>query len=139
MTSLISLTIDTLTYLKQKWNSEVAELERQMAKEQKRLDARLDRQEDNTEQVSAAEQALNNAQNVLDAMIQAAVDESAIVLQQATVEALTSEYEEELQGDSNLTAEDVQLALMNIDVLGAEKGVKEERVLQVETILNNAG
>ncbi len=139
MTNLISLNIDTLTYLKQKWNSEVAELERQMAKEQKRLDARLERQEDNTEQITAAQQAMINAQNVLDAMIQAQVDQSAIVLQQATVNALTEEYQEELSGDSNLTAEDVQLAMMNIDVLGAEKAVKEERVLEVESILNNAG
>lgn len=139
MTNLISLNIDTLTYLKQKWNSEVAELERQMAKEQKRLDARLERQSDNTEQITAAQQAVINAQNVLDAMIQAQVDESAIILQQATVSALTEQYQEELSGDSNLTAEDVQLAIMNIDVLGAEKAVKAERVLEVESILNNAG
>lgn len=136
MINLISLNADALTYLKEKWNSEVAELQRQMDKEQKRLDSRLEREEDNTQQIQEALLAMENAQSILDAMIQANVNQESIILQQAAVAALTDTYNEEVQGESNLAPEDVQLALINIDILAAEKSVKEARVAEIVQILS---
>lgn len=112
---------DQLTYLKQKWSAEAHELDREKDRNAKRLNARVERQEVNKQEVDTLADDLTTARNLLTHLVNTSAPQEMIDKQQALVDKLQTEKDEADNASSGLTKTEVVLQQASIDEIDLQR------------------
>lgn len=109
MKKLNEMGSEQLTYLKQKWSAEARELDLDSIRMQERLDAKINRQLMNQEELEILQQNLINAQELLSHLQSTGAPQDMIDKQQAVADSLQATVNLESKGSNILTDEEAYL------------------------------
>ena len=134
--NLNDLADDQLTYLKQKWSAESHELDREKQRNAARLNARVERQEVNKQEVDTLADDLTTAKNLLTHLVNTSAPQEMIDKQQALVDKLQTEKDEADNASSGLTQTEVVLQQASIDEIDLQRQYRLDKITEIDTILS---
>ena len=124
-----------LTYLKQKWSAEARELDLDSIRMQERLDAKINRQLMNQEELEILQQNLINAQELLSHLQSTGAPQDMIDKQQAVADSLQAIVNLESKGSNILTDEEAYLQQAKIDELKMQRQYREDQIIAIDDLL----
>lgn len=132
MKTLDQMTSGQLTYLKQKWAAEARELELDIIRTQERLDAKINRQTLNQEELAQLEQNLANAQELLTHLQNTGAPQDMIDKQQIVTNTLQAEVNRESKGINSLTDEEAFIQQAKIEELKLQRQYREDQIIAID-------
>jgi len=135
MKTLEELSQDQLLYLRQKWSSEIIELNREKIRAQKRLDRRLEKQVIDEAEIAELSAQLNNANQLLVHLQTTGAPQDLITAQEAAVAKVQQEYEEESNGLYILTDEEAHIQQLSIEELVQRKSMRETKISELDALI----
>ena len=137
MLNLSDLNPEQLTYLKQKWSSEAHELNREILRNASRLNARIERQTLNQQEIDTLLDDEANARQLLDHLTATNAPAPMIDAQQALLDRLTEELATANSASNGLTATEAILQQAGIDELVLQKQYREDKVSEIEILIGD--
>ena len=135
MKKLNEMGSEQLTYLKQKWSAEARELDLDSIRMQERLDAKINRQLMNQEELEILQQNLINAQELLSHLQSTGAPQDMIDKQQAVADSLQTTVNLESKGSNILTDEEAYLQQAKIDELKLQRQYREDQIIAIDDLL----
>ena len=135
MKKLNEMGSEQLTYLKQKWSAEARELDLDRIRMQERLDAKINRQLMNQEELEILQQNLINAQELLSHLQSTGAPQDMIDKQQAVADSLQTTVNLESKGSNILTDEEAYLQQAKIDELKLQRQYREDQIIAIDDLL----
>ena len=135
MKKLNEMGSEQLTYLKQKWSAEARELDLDSIRMQERLDAKINRQLMNQEELEILQQNLINAQELLSHLQSTGAPQDMIDKQQAVADSLQAIVNLESKGSNILTDEEAYLQQAKIDELKMQRQYREDQIIAIDDLL----
>ena len=135
MKKLNEMGSEQLTYLKQKWSAEARELDLDSIRMQERLDAKINRQLMNQEELEILQQNLINAQELLSHLQSTGAPQDMIDKQQAVADSLQATVNLENKGSNILTDEEAYLQQAKIDELKLQRQYREDQIIAIDELL----
>ncbi len=135
MKKLNEMGSEQLTYLKQKWSAEARELDLDSIRMQERLDAKINRQLMNQEELEILQQNLINAQELLSHLQSTGAPQDMIDKQQAVADSLQATVNLESKGSNILTDEEAYLQQAKIDELKMQRQYREDQIIAIDDLL----
>lgn len=135
MRTLSNLNQEDLNFLKIQWLAQVGDLEKRITARTVRLDKKIARSEQQVNIMASLETALQDAQNILDDMVNNSLQAENIANQEAAVARLQQEYDEERTDTNSLNPQDVQLEVVEIQSLEKTVILLQETIVEIDTLL----
>ncbi len=134
MKNLNEMTAEQRLYLKQKWSAESTELDREIIRAENRLTNRLQRQELDQDEIDSLTVDLANAESLLNHLNSTSAPQDMIDKQQAVVDKLNTQLDNESKGSNALTDTEAYLQQASIDELRLQKQYREDKIIEIEAI-----
>ncbi len=129
------MTQEQLKYLRQKWSSELIELNREKIRAQRRLDRRLEKQTIDEAEVETLAGELESAIALLSHLQTTNAPAELIAGQQAVVDKVQKEYEDESNGLNILTDEEAHIQQLSIEELEQRKSVRQVKITELDALI----
>ncbi len=135
MKLLSELTQEQLRYLRQKWSSELIELNREKIRAQRRLDRRLEKQTIDETEVATLSVELERAIALLSHLQTTSAPAELITAQQEVVNKVQKEYDDESNGLNVLTDEEAHIQQLSIEELEQRKEVRQVKITELDVLI----
>jgi hypothetical protein len=132
---ITELSVEQRTFLKQQVGTNVSKYDLQIARDQARLDTKLDRQAENKEKIELLSVELQKKQTVLNVLKQAGnVSPEIIASQEEDVANTRKELERSQAGPNTLTDVEAYFEQYQIEIQKLAKKFYEDRFAEVDAI-----
>ena len=134
MITLNDLTAEELQYVRSKWASEITELDKEKARKQERLEAKLDSQGEDAAVQANLEADIAHAESVKGILVANNADAAIIASQDAVIAELQSDLDSYGLSASCVSPTDAILQQMELDVLAFESQKRTDRIVEIDAI-----
>tara|TARA_B100000508_G_scaffold140124_1_gene140211 strand:- start:3223 stop:3627 length:405 start_codon:yes stop_codon:yes gene_type:complete len=134
MITLNNLTTEELQYVRSKWASEITELDKEKARKQERLEAKLESQGDDAAIKAGLEADITHAEAVRDLLVASNADAAIIASQNAVIAELQSELNGIGLSSSYVSPTDAILQQMDLDELAYASQRRAARIVEIDAI-----
>jgi hypothetical protein len=135
MAELNQMTQEQLKYLRQKWSSEITELNREFIRAQKKLEKRVEKQEIDQGELELLASDLESANTILAHLRNTNASPEIIAVQEETVEKINQKYLDESSGLNIMTPEEVQLQKLLIEEIQQKRVLRDSRLTELNTLI----
>ena len=134
MITLNDLTTEELQYVRSKWASEITEIDKEKARKQERLEARLESQGDDAAAKATLQADITHAESVRGVLVANNADAALMAAQDAVIAELQSELDAFGLSSSYVSPTDAILQQMGLDELAFASQKRADRIVEIDAI-----
>jgi hypothetical protein len=134
MIQLNELSASELQYLRQKWASEITELDKEIARKLERLESRLENQGESAVAQANLEAELAHAQQVLGILQANNADAAVIASQEAVIAELQENVDSFGLSTSYVSNTDAMLQQMEMDELTESSALRTTKIAEIDAL-----